>query len=66
MDILVAIFGGIMSVMFIFVIGAGFREWNIGKDNLRNRYESGLTSILKGLEWGIIIVIIFAIIVYVY
>ena len=65
MDILVAIFGGIMSLMFIFVIGAGFREWNIGKDNLRNRYESGLTSILKGLAWGIIIVVIFAIIVYV-
>lgn len=63
-DILLAIFGGLMSVMLIFLIGAGFREWNIGKDNLRKRYESGLTSFLKALAWGIIIVVIFAIIFY--
>jgi hypothetical protein len=62
MDILVFIFGGVITVMFLIVIGGSFREWNIGKDNLRKRHESGLTPILKALVYGIIIAIIYAII----
>jgi hypothetical protein len=62
MDILVFIFGSIISVGFLMVIGNSFREWNIGKDNLRNKDESGLKSMLKALFFGLIIAIICAII----
>lgn len=62
MVILVFIFGGVISVMFLIVIGGSFREWNIGKDNLRKRHESGFTPIIKALVYGIIIAIIYAII----
>ena len=62
MDILIYIYGSIMSVALLLVIGHGFREWNIGKDNLRKKDESGLTSMLKALFFGLIIVIIFTII----
>ena len=62
MNILVLIFGGLVTVVFLIVIGNSFREWNIGKDNLRKKNESGLKSMLKALVFGLIIAIICAII----
>ena len=64
LNILLFIFIGIICLLFIGIIGNSFREWNIGRDNLLKRHESGLTSLLKGIGWGIIIVIILAIIFY--
>lgn len=62
MNILVFIFAGVVTVMVLIVVGGSFREWNIGKDNLRNRNESGLKSMVKAIVCGLIIVIIYAII----
>ena len=56
------IYGGVLTVMVLVVVGGSFREWNIGKDNLRDRNESGLKSMVKALVFGLIIAIICGII----
>ncbi|MDP3314384.1 hypothetical protein [Lutibacter sp.] len=64
MDSLFIVFAGVIAlvffVIFSFLAGRGFREWNEGTNNVKDNKQSNTKTLIIGLIIGIVLLFIFS------